>query len=165
MNPASAVQSQRLPAGQGRSKGGDLFPLPARQSDNIKGTSDTWTACPALVTPQTRETPQTPVSQGKREMLGERPGQLSHLPPPSAGTAPPRQRRACILPCRGRAVRRSCRLIIRHTFFRKGIQGEPAPAISSQNEDTTRTGAVLPTHPPNERPDAIDNCGSRCSIR
>ena len=73
--------------------------------------------CPALATPQARDAPQTPVSQGKREMLGERPGQLSHLPPPSAGTAPPRQRRACILPCRGRAVRWSCRPIIRHTFF------------------------------------------------
>ena len=73
--------------------------------------------CPALATPQARDAPQTPVSQGKREMLGERPGQLSHLPPPSAGTAPPRQRRACILPCRGRAVRRSCRPIIRHIFF------------------------------------------------
>ena len=73
--------------------------------------------CPALATPQTRDAPQTPVSQGKREMLGERPGQLSHLPPPSAGTAPPRQRRACILPCRGRAAGRSCRPIIRHIFF------------------------------------------------
>ena len=47
--------------------------------------------CPALATPQTRDAPQTPVSQGKREILRERPGQLSHLPPPSVGIAPPHQ--------------------------------------------------------------------------
>lgn len=70
-------------------KGGEPSP-PARQSDHIKGTSDTWTVRPALVTPQTRDAPHTPVSQGKREILRERPGQLSHLPPPPVGIAPPR---------------------------------------------------------------------------
>ena len=58
---------------------------------NIKGTSDTWAACPALVTPQTRDAPQKPVSQGKREVLRDWPGQLSHLPSPSVGIAPPHQ--------------------------------------------------------------------------
>lgn len=99
-----------------------------------------------MATPQTRDAPQTPVSQGKREMLGERPGQLSHLPPPSAGTAPTRHGWAYILPCRGRAAGRSCRLIIRHTFFERAFKGTRAGHISSQNEDTARTGAVLPAH-------------------
>jgi len=88
LHPASAVQSPGLPAGRNRRKGGDSFPLAARQNDSIKGTSDTWAAVRRLVTPQTQETPQTPVSQGKREVLRERPGQLSHLPPPSVGIAP-----------------------------------------------------------------------------
>ena len=37
----------------------------------------------------------------------------------------------------------------------KGYQREPAPVTSSQKEDTTRTGAVLPAQQPDERPDAI----------
>jgi len=90
LHPASAEQSPGLPAGRERMKGGEPS-FPACQNDSIKGTSDTWSAVRRLVTPQTRETPQTPVSQGKREILRERLGQLSHLPPPSVGIAPPHQ--------------------------------------------------------------------------
>ena len=51
-------------------------------------------------------------------------------------------------------------------IFQKGYsKGTRAGHDSSQNEDTARTGAVLPARQPDERPDAIGNRGPRCSIR
>jgi len=41
-----------------------------------------------MAAPQTRDAPQTPVSQGKREVLWDWYGQLRQLPPPSVGIAP-----------------------------------------------------------------------------
>ena len=41
-----------------------------------------------VAAPQTRDAPQTPVSQGKREVLRDWYGQLRQLPPPSVGIAP-----------------------------------------------------------------------------
>ncbi|WP_157419051.1 hypothetical protein [Faecalibaculum rodentium] len=61
---------------------------PVRQTDHIKGTSDTGMAVRRMAAPQTRDAPQTPVSQGKREVLRDWYGQLRHLPPPSVGIAP-----------------------------------------------------------------------------
>ena len=89
------------------------------------------------------DAPQRSVPQDKRGMLGDRPGQLSQLPPPSAGTAPTRHGWAYILPCRGRAVRRSCRPIIRHTTTYRAWEGHPRRSISSQHEGANRTGAAL----------------------
>jgi len=61
---------------------------PVRQTDHIKGTSDTGMAVRRMAAPQTRDAPQTPVSQGKREVLWDWYGQLRQLPPPSVGIAP-----------------------------------------------------------------------------
>ena len=119
---------------------------------------------PALVTPQTRNAPQQTVPQVKGGILRDWPGQLSQLPPPSVGIAVAAPKRACTVPCRGRAARRSCRLIIRHTFQAKEVCGEPAPVKFSLIRGQNMTGADLPIYQPDERPDAIDNCGPRCCI-
>ena len=142
IHPASAIQSPRLPADQGRRKGGDSPSAPCPSNRSHQRYERHLDGCPALAAPQTRSVPQTPVSQGKRELLGERPGQLSQLPPPSAGIAPPSQRRACILPCRGRAAGRSCRLIIRHTSNSGHWRDTHAGLFFSQNEGANRTGAA-----------------------
>ena len=65
------------------------MPLPARQSDYIKGTSGK----PMLLTGDriARSAvvhPQIPVPQGKRGVLWDWLGQLRHLPSPSVGIAP-----------------------------------------------------------------------------
>ena len=88
-------------------------------------------------------------------MLGEGPGQLSHLPPPSAGIAPPRHGGLTYSRAGG-----SSRVVMPPDntahIIPKGIQkGTRAGHNPSQKEDTARTGAVLPARQPDARPDTI----------
>lgn len=65
-------------------------PVPVRQTDNIKGTSDTLALLTGAGTAiSAMEQPHKPVPQGKRGILWDRPGQISHLPPPSVSIALP----------------------------------------------------------------------------
>ena len=62
-------------------------PFPARQTDNIKGTSGTLGGCPTHGRVQSAVAPQNAVSQGQREVLGEWHGLSRQLPSPSASIA------------------------------------------------------------------------------
>ena len=62
-------------------------PVPARQTDNIKGTSGTLGSCPTHGNVQSAVAPQNAVSQGKREILRAWPGQSRQLLSPSVGIA------------------------------------------------------------------------------
>ena len=85
-----------------------------------------------------------PVSQGKREMLGERLGQLSHLPPPSAGIAST-CRVELTYSCAGGEQQGGHAAREYGTYsLEKGSQGTRISHGSSQEKDAARTGAGLP---------------------
>ena len=78
-----------------------------------------------MAAPQTRDAPQTPVSQGKREVLGDWYGQLRQLPPPSVGIAPT----CCVGLTYSRAGGSKAVMPPDNTaqIFEKGIKEKPAP--------------------------------------
>ena len=162
-HPASAAQSPRLPADRGRTKGGEPS-LPARQNDSIKGTSDTWAAVRRWQRRRRGMHRKHPYRRVKGRCWGNGLGSLvtcrhrllASRRHAMAGlhTPVPGESSRAVMPPDNTAH-----------IFQKGQSGTRAGHISSQNEDTARTGAVLPARLPDERPDAIGNCGFRCSIR
>ena len=140
------------------------LPLPARQNDSIKGTSDTWAAVRRWQRRRRGKHRKHPYRRVKGRCWGNGLGSLVtcrhrllvsrrrtkvglHIPVPGVSS------RAVMPPDNTAHI------------FQKGYSREPAPVTMLQRMKPQSEPARFFPLQPDERPDAIGNCGFRCSIR